>query len=74
MFVPLPSLLEQNSIVYFIDEKTVQLDQQKVKIEQVIDHLVEYRSALITNAVTGKIDVRGFQVSSNDKAKEDVHA
>jgi len=58
VFVPLPSLLEQKSITYFIDEKTVQLDQQKAKLEQVIDRLKEYRSALITNAVTGKIDVR----------------
>ncbi|MFN9749193.1 MAG: restriction endonuclease subunit S [Burkholderiales bacterium] len=29
-------------------------------VEAVIDRLVEYRQALITSAVTGKIDVRGL--------------
>ena len=27
------------------------------KMQKAVDYLVEYRSALITNAVTGKIDV-----------------
>ncbi|MDB9381574.1 type I restriction endonuclease subunit S [Nodularia spumigena CS-584] len=32
--------------------------QQKAKIKEAIELLKEYRTSLITNAVTGKIDVR----------------
>ena len=35
------------------------IDTLIAKAEEVIDTLREYRSALITDAVTGKIDVRG---------------
>ena len=55
--VVLPPLSEQQAIANFLDHKTKQIDQQKFKIQQAIDRLKEYRTALITNAVTGKIDV-----------------
>jgi type I restriction enzyme S subunit len=58
VFVPLPPLLEQELIRTYIKEKTAEIDQQKSKINKAIDLLKEYRTALITNAVTGKIDVR----------------
>lgn len=54
----LPPLPEQQAIANFLDHKTKQIDQQKAKIQQAINLLKEYRTALITNAVTGKIDVR----------------
>ncbi|MEQ8971802.1 MAG: restriction endonuclease subunit S [Coleofasciculus sp. C1-SOL-03] len=54
----LPPLEEQDAIAQFLDHKTTEIDQQKAKIKQAIDLLKEYRTALITNAVTGKIDVR----------------
>ncbi|MEQ9670838.1 restriction endonuclease subunit S [Coleofasciculus sp. G2-EDA-02] len=49
---------EQGQIIVFLDKETTNIDQQKAKIKQAIDLLKEYRTALITNAVTGKIDVR----------------
>jgi type I restriction enzyme S subunit len=58
IFLPLPPLLEQKNIMTFTKNKTQQIDQQKAKIKQAIELLKEYRTALITNAVTGKIDVR----------------
>lgn len=39
-----------------------------------IDFENDIEHAPITNAVTGKIDVRGFQIPSNEAAKESVHA
>ncbi|MEQ8383062.1 MAG: restriction endonuclease subunit S [Coleofasciculus sp. A1-SPW-01] len=57
-FALLPPLVEQKMIIEFLDTKTLEIDQQKAKIQQAIDLLKEYRTALITNAVTGKIDVR----------------
>ncbi|YAF94359.1 MAG: restriction endonuclease subunit S [Nodularia sp. CChRGM 3473] len=53
-----PNLEEQQKIVQYLDQKTSKINQQKAKIQQAIALLKEYRTALITNAVTGKIDVR----------------
>ena len=54
----LPPLFEQTAIVAFLDRETVKVDTLMTKIETAIERLQEYRSALITAAVTGKIDVR----------------
>lgn len=53
-----PPLKEQQKITEYLDKKTAVIDQQKAKIKEAIERLKEYRTALITNAVTGKIDVR----------------
>jgi type I restriction enzyme S subunit len=58
LIIPLPSLIQQQEIANFLDQKTSEIDQQKAKIQEAIELLKEYRTALITNAVTGKIDVR----------------
>ena len=54
-----PPLSEQHSIADFLDRETAKIDDQVSKIESLIIKMQEYRSALITAAVTGKIDVRG---------------
>ena len=56
--VALPSTNEQISIVDFLDRETSKLDTLVTKIETAIERLQEYRTALVTAAVTGKIDVR----------------
>jgi type I restriction enzyme S subunit len=58
MAVPVPPLAEQQAIIDFLDRKTAQLDELTAKVESAIARLTEYRQALITLAVTGKIDVR----------------
>jgi type I restriction enzyme, S subunit len=55
---PLPPLREQEVIAQFLDGEVARVDQMIGKIEAAIDRLQEYRTALITAAVTGKIDVR----------------
>ena len=55
----LPPLLEQQNIVDYLDEKTKEIDIGVKKAEKQIQLLQEYRTALISEAVTGKIDVRG---------------
>lgn len=55
--IPFPPFNEQKVIAQYLSKKTVEIDRQKVKILQAIEVLKEYRTALITNAVTGKIDV-----------------
>ena len=56
--IPLPPLPEQQTIADYLDQETARIDNLVGRINQAIEKLQEYRSALITAAVTGKIDVR----------------
>lgn len=56
--LPCPPLLEQRNIVNAIERETGKYMVLQQRIEQSIDKLREYRTALISAAVTGKIDVR----------------
>jgi type I restriction enzyme S subunit len=58
--VKLPSVpaREQKAIAAFLDQETARIDALIAKIREAIDHLKEFRTALISAAVTGKIDVR----------------
>ncbi|MBE7619353.1 restriction endonuclease subunit S [Komagataeibacter sp. FNDCR1] len=56
--IPLPKWEEQNSILNFIKKKTGQFDALSMVANKAIVLLKERRSALISAAVTGKIDVR----------------
>ncbi|MFN2397909.1 MAG: restriction endonuclease subunit S [Gemmatimonadaceae bacterium] len=56
---PSPPLREQRIIADYLDAETAKIDQMVAKVEAAIERLQEYRAALITAAVTGKIDVRG---------------
>ena len=53
-----PSPDEQHAIADFLDLETTKIDDMAANVETAIKRLREYRSALITAAVTGKIDVR----------------
>ncbi len=54
----LPPLEEQQAIATYLDRETAHIDQLIAKVETALSRLTEYRQALITAAVTGKIDVR----------------
>lgn len=58
LWIPVPLLREQAAIAAHLDEETSKIDQMVAKVETAIERLQEYRTALITAAVTGKIDVR----------------
>jgi type I restriction enzyme S subunit len=49
---------EQAAIAAYLDKETAKLDALVGKVEEAVERLQEYRTALITAAVTGKIDVR----------------
>lgn len=55
-----PPVAEQRAIASYIDRQTSRLDALLDKGLEVIDRLNEYRKALVTSAVTGKIDVRSY--------------
>jgi type I restriction enzyme S subunit len=59
---PVPPVREQEAIVRYVGRETLLLDRLLAHVESAIGRLGEYRVALITAAVTGKIDVRGGAV------------
>ena len=60
LVVAVPPIKEQNLIVAALDRETAKLDTLTAEAERAIDLLQERRTALISAAVTGKIDVRGL--------------
>lgn len=60
--VPQPPINEQVSIVENINKKTSKIDQTTSKIEKQIELLKEFRTTLISEVVTGKIDVRDEEI------------
>lgn len=56
--VAVPPLDEQRRIAAYLDEQTAKIDTLLAKTERFIELSRERRSALITAAVTGQIDVR----------------
>ncbi|MEX5449093.1 restriction endonuclease subunit S [Stutzerimonas stutzeri] len=56
--LPVPPLHEQRAIIEMLDIQTARLDSLADKTERSIELLKERRSALITAAVTGQIDLR----------------
>lgn len=53
-----PPLREQQAIAAFLAEQTEQIAVVCERVEAAVERLQEYRTALVTAAVTGKIDVR----------------
>ena len=62
-----PPLIEQQKIVAFLDQETAKIDNLIQQAQKATTLLQERRTALISAAVTGKIDVRGF-VTTNTTA------
>ena len=62
-----PPLSEQLSISSFLDRETSRIDTLISEAKKFIDLLKEYRSSLITAAVTGKIDVREVVPPGSEK-------
>lgn len=66
--VPIPPFSEQLEIVDFLNHETSNLDQLIDQAESAIDLLKERRTALISAAVTGQIDVRGLIKEEQEQA------
>ena len=59
--IPLPTMGEQQQIVKYLDEKTAKIDALFDELNQQLDELALYRKAVISEAVTGKVDVRDWK-------------
>lgn len=58
LHINLPPINEQNQIAQFLDKETAKIDGLIQKQQELITQLKEYRTSVISHAVTGKIDVR----------------
>ena len=69
---PVPPLSQQLEIVERLGRVSHQVGRSNALIEQSIDRLKEYRSALITAAVTGQIDVQTYAKSGTPDRRLDA--
>ncbi len=70
LIIAIPPKEEQESIVDYLDEIVSRNNKLIKQAEQGVTLLQERRSALISAAVTGKIDVRGWQASQHAEQAE----
>lgn len=58
IFLPIGDIFEQQAIAEYLDRETSKIDALITKVEEAVERLQEYRTALISAVVTGKIDIR----------------
>ena len=58
MHVPCPPLPEQSQIIRYLDKAIADIDAAIDRARREIELLSEYRTRLIADVVTGKVDVR----------------
>ena len=57
-FIPIPPIDEQNAIVEYIEAKTNSIDKMIDALKAEIDRLTEYKQRLISDVVTGQLNVQ----------------
>lgn len=66
-YIPIPPLNEQKEIATYLDNLTFKLDNLISKHKLYIEKLEEYKKTLISDVVTGKIDVRDIVIPEYKK-------
>ena len=66
----LPPLAEQTAIVEYIDKATADIDASIARARRQIELLQEYRTRLVADVVTGKLDVREAAAGLPDEADD----
>ena len=65
-----PPVAEQAAIVEYVERASIDIDAAVARANQEIELLNEYRTRLIADVVTGKLDVREAAASLPDEAEE----
>jgi type I restriction enzyme S subunit len=68
LWLPLPPILEQVSIVRHIVDQSRGLDTDIIRLQREIELLREYRTRLVADVVTGKLDVRDMELPAMAEA------
>ena len=61
LIITVPPIGEQTKIVSYLDKKISVMDKVLSFIKDDLDDLTSYKSSLITEAVTGKVDLRNWK-------------
>ena len=72
--ITVPLIEEQASIVKFIESNNLLFDDLTLKASKAIELMQERRSALISAAVTGQIDVRDWFAPQTSQTNKEVAA
>lgn len=67
-----PSILEQIEIVDYIEKETALIDKTISRTEREIELIQEYRSRIVSDVVTGKLDVRGIEIPDFEPVEADL--
>lgn len=70
--VPVPPFDEQKSISEFLETELAQIDLAISHAQKEIDLIKEYRQRLISDAVTGKIDVRDWKPATKEYVEPEL--
>lgn len=65
-FIPIPPIEEQQKIVLYIKNRLYVIDEYIAKLKTEINYLQEYKQRLISDVVTGKVDVRGVEIPNEE--------
>lgn len=74
LVLPVPCVSEQSEILEFVEQETSKVDFLVEKAHSIIAYTNERRTALISAAVTGKIDVRNWQAPEPSNDNKEVAA
>ena len=64
--IPIPPKEEQDAIVAYLQSRSTFIDNYMAKLKEEINYLQEYKQRLISDVVTGKVDVRGVEIPSEE--------
>ena len=65
-YLPIPPREEQDAIVSYLQSRITFIDNYIAKLKEEINYLQEYKQRLISDVVTGKIDVRGVEIPNEE--------
>ena len=65
-FIPIPPIEEQQKIVLYIKNRLYVIDEYIAKLKAEINYLQEYKQRLISDVVTGKVDVREVEIPNEE--------
>ncbi|MEI7903170.1 MAG: hypothetical protein WCK89_23265, partial [bacterium] len=70
--IPVPSLEEQRIVCIYLDREVARFKDAITRLEREIELLREYRTRLVADVVTGKLDVREAAARLPDEAAPDT--
>ena len=70
LMIPLPPLAEQTAIVEYLNKANADIDAAITRTRRQVELIQEYRTRLVADVVTGKLDVREAAAQLPDEADD----